>query len=226
MSKFNLSTRDGYLIADISNNRYIIDTGIPFSIGTGILSLGHRTYRLNTPPMKGFAPSRISDVIGLKIDGLIGLDILLDGGCEINLPANEIIFFQSGSKEHVDRASPGGKYLFLTAQIGDRPHRLIFDTGAPVGYLLSLNSIKNSKSLEQKTSDFIGYFDSMHETNLWQVDMQIDRRNFSLRFGLPPEGLPNILNQLSADGVFGSEICKGNVINLGPGAIAPSIRAA
>jgi predicted aspartyl protease len=68
--------------------------------------------------------------LGLRIDAIVGLDVLGQEGFSIDYRARQILFGASGVADWVASFEPGSPQVVVELQIDARPVRLLVDTGA------------------------------------------------------------------------------------------------
>ncbi len=68
--------------------------------------------------------------LGLRIDAIVGLDVLGHEGFSIDYRARQILFGPSGVADWVASFEPGSPQVVVELQIDARPVRLLVDTGA------------------------------------------------------------------------------------------------
>jgi predicted aspartyl protease len=145
-------------IADIPNLNFLIDTGaMPTVVDARIarkLDLsGNRqpltvfsrqvgTERVVLPGVR-IGPAHATGVqglvadlsfaeksLGIRIDAIVGLDVLGHEGFSIDYRARQILFGASGAADWVAGFDPGLPQVIVELQIDARPIRLLVDTGA------------------------------------------------------------------------------------------------
>ena len=99
---------NGYVIAKIEGNLFVVDTGSPLSfnyVGLDRLTVDGRSYAINAP---SFCPKEKADSItGVDLAGFIGMDILKETNLTIDYENGELLF---GIKESV---TPGPDFYFI-----------------------------------------------------------------------------------------------------------------
>jgi predicted aspartyl protease len=145
-------------IGNIGSLNFLIDTGaLPTVVDARVarkLSLsGNRqpltvfsrqvdTKRVVLPVVR-IGPVRATDVeglvadlsfaeksLGIRIDAIVGLDVLGHEGFSIDYRARQILFGPSGAADWVASFNPGLPQVVVELQIDARPVRLLVDTGA------------------------------------------------------------------------------------------------
>ena len=135
---------NGYVIAKIEGNLFVVDTGAPMSfnyIGLNQLNIDGRNYAISAP---SFCPKEKADSItGVNLAGFIGMDILKETNLTIDYENKELLF---GIKENV---KPGPDFYFIPFDylLGlyivtdnilmnmDPIGKALIDTGAPTSFV-------------------------------------------------------------------------------------------
>lgn len=135
---------NGYVIAEIERNLFVVDTGSPVSfnyIGLERLTIDGRSYTIDAPVL---CPKEKADSItGVNLAGFIGMDILGKTNLTIDHENEELLF---GIKDNV---KPGPDFYFLPFNylmgsyivtdnilLNDEPiGKALIDTGAPISFV-------------------------------------------------------------------------------------------
>lgn len=135
---------NGYVIAEIEGNLFVVDTGSPLSfnyIGLNQLNIDGWDYAINAP---SFCPKeKADDITGVDLAGFIGMDILKETNLTIDYVNDELLF---GIKENV---IPGPDFYFMPFEylmgsyvvtdkilLNDEPiGKALIDTGAPTSFV-------------------------------------------------------------------------------------------
>jgi hypothetical protein len=141
MSSYSVEFIDGHIIAVINNCKYIVDTGSPSSFGNGKININGSNYNISASGMHGLTATSVSNLSGIQVDGLIGMDIL--SNFDVTFSESEIRFFDAGSTngQHTPNAISlplidkvmGIPIINMT--IHNQVRRIFFDTGAKLSYL-------------------------------------------------------------------------------------------
>ena len=152
-------------------------------------------------------------------------------GCEIDAP-NQKLTFGLSSPILNPKSSTNQKvgkrhgYLSLPVRVDGKVLNLIFDTGAPVGYFCRPDLTNGKVIAKRGHRDFIALSNSVHQTDLFEVTLQLDNLSSTLKFGTAPAGLPAMLKPFDVDGVFGAELCSQFKITVSPDQDTPILTAA
>jgi hypothetical protein len=206
MNTFNTKFVDGHVIVHINNFNYIVDTGSPLSFGRGnLIIINGKNFPINSVAPGGITANSISELSGLEVDGLIGMDILIH--FDVQFTRNRITFSDTpifhadtAIKLPVIETIMGIPIINLNIKQEDR--RIFFDTGAKLSYL-SEDLLDGTPIGEME--DFyvsIGTF----KTNIYKIDVIIDGKVETLTFGLLPSSIRMILDIGQTKGVIGTEL--------------------
>ncbi|CAF0790467.1 unnamed protein product [Adineta steineri] len=206
MSTFAIKFLDGHIIVNLNQFDYVIDTGSPMSFGRGTnIIINGKSFSIPNADISGLTADSLSKLSGLKIDGLIGMNILMH--FDIRFTRTHITFSNTPFL-HADTAIklPIIDMIMtipiITLKIENTDHRLYFDTGAKISYL--------SDDLLIGTS--IGEMDDFHpqigtyKTNVYKINVNINGNVETLTFGSLPASLRMLLTMGRAKGILGTEL--------------------
>jgi hypothetical protein len=185
---------DSHIIALLPEGRFLIDTGSPQSFGdSASLELNGQLLSLSENGWAGTA-SRISDMVGTPLTGLIGTDLL--GRFDLLLePAEEAIsLYDPGAAPLPETIMPMGSLLGSTPTVGltlDGRHvTAAFDTGAKVSY-----STQQHLEDAPETGSIDDFYPGHGNFNapLHRCHIGIGGRLVDLDIGRLPEGLGSAL---------------------------------
>ena len=213
MTVFGSKFLDGHIIVEINHFDYIVDTGSPVSFGRGgSIFINGQSFLLNHSAMN-LTPDSISKLSGLRIDGVIGMDILSKFDIQFSL---DEILFSNTAIHHSDLAivlpviDTAMIVPIISLTIAGEYRRLFFDTGAKLSYLS--NDLLSGVPMGQR-QDFhpsIGRY----TTNVYMIDVGIQTNVESLTFGSLPPSLTILLEMGQAAGVVGTELLNKYTITL------------
>lgn len=198
---YKINNFDNHLIIEDNGNTLLIDTGSPFSILDKSLDFCGQRFE---PGWIHFNALDISNLIGTKIDALVGYNILKH--------FNLLIDYQEGSITFSDENTelPGATTIPFTAGFGvpritvnllGESKSCFLDSGAKISYIHS----KTTQGLtpEGTDSDFylgFGHFD----TPIFPIETSMGDQSLTVRYGnLPPVLEVSLLTLLNADGIVG-----------------------
>jgi hypothetical protein len=206
MTTFTTKFLDGHVIVQVNNFDYIVDTGSPISFGRGTtVFINGKKFPINNIGPSGLTADSISTLSGLKVDGLIGMDILIHFDV---LFTQDQITFSDTPINHAETAiklpiiDAAMEVPIISLNIGHEDRRLFFDTGAKLSYL-SDDLLDGTPIGEMK--DFyptIGTF----KTNVYKIDVIIGGKVETLTFGSLPLSIRMLLEIGQTKGIIGTEL--------------------
>lgn len=202
---------DGHIVLDVNDQSLLLDTGSSRSIGTGELEIDGKTYTLKTRATD-VTPEYLSSEIGVKIDALLGMDIIGEYTLIVD-PTRQLICFEimppeSGAAVRIDEYK-GIPIIAVT--VGGRQIRVFFDTGAPLSYIepeLTENTPVSG------TRDHFYAGTGRVTADVYRLDVGIGGETVNLAFGHVPEKLQLILVMAGAQGIIGTELLATHKIAL------------
>jgi len=221
--EYKYSLVDGHVIVRDDEQRLLIDTGAPFSVGdTSTLAFAGGSYSMQSDYM-GISPESLSRSVGSRINALVGADILdrydifIDPTTwSFNLTEDE--FPLSGAVLGLDSFTG---IPIVEAMIGRDTVRLFFDTGAKLSYLDP--DITSAFEVVGTETDFypgIGDF----STNAYDVPIILASENIVLRVGNLPELLQMTLMMANTSGILGTAILQTHKVTFAPRRSAMSLQ--
>jgi uncharacterized protein YegL len=207
---------DGHILAEIGNERVLLDTGAQFSFGSlPSINLGGKEFSLRRN-FVGKDIDKIGQLIGTRISILVGYDILRQLNYKIDL--NKGIFSSTdsnlnGSKNILEITTTMGLPV-VTVNIDGQPQRMFFDTGARISYLHS-SIFQDHTSMGTRTDFYPGLGEFETEVTILGVDLP--GSSLGVLFGVLPRGLEKIIEAAGVKGILGSELLTRYKIRcLGP----------
>ena len=131
-----IAIHDGLLVTDIDGQRVVIDTGLPRSIGTGLIELGDRAFSL-VENFLGTSIASLEKLIPGGIEVLLGADVLSEFEVYIDLVAGCLEFRERRASLPATAITLDSfmRIPVIDAGIGERSLQLFVDTGASLSYL-------------------------------------------------------------------------------------------
>ncbi len=214
MNTFATKFLDGHVIVHMNQYDYIVDTGSPISFGRGsIVVINGKNFAIKDTGLKGLSADSISSLSGLKVDGLIGMDILIK--FDVRFTRNEIIFSDTpifhpdtAIKFPIIESMMGVPMIMMN--IGGEDRRIFFDSGAKLSYLSE--DLLVGTPIGQMEDFYISI--STYTTNVYKIDVIINGKVEPLTFGALPASLKMLLVVGQAKGVIGTELLKKYSITL------------
>ena len=200
----------GHLLIDLPEGRFVVDTGSPASFGDSATATyggcAHALPRsaggIGLPELAGLG---LEARIGARLRGLIGMDIL---GSE------PVMWDGSRGRAIVRPAAPAPSVVrvpvardpemgipLITATVGDRTMRLVFDTGAQFGYLAESEALSMGVDA--------GEFDDFHpslgaiKSASARISVGLATQRVRERFGFHEPLSQVMLRPLGVDGILG-----------------------
>jgi len=216
MQIFRYELINGHVIAKHDGALYLIDTGSPSSVAaeTNFTFVG-KNHIVQTDFL-GVTVDSLSSHIGVKIDALIGADLLKDFGMVIDPRTSELKLFH-GKLELCGMEMPVELFMgipIIDASINGRKIRIFFDTGAKLSYL-------NPELTGDLTN--IGYAEDFYpglgqfQTEIYSVSLKLGMEEIEMTVGNLPDLLQVSLMMAGTAGILGTSILSSHVIGLDPG---------
>ena len=205
MTNYPLELKDGYLIASIDGNDWLLDTGSPMSFGKASpLGIDWQTIQITTEGL-GLNARELSEHLCYEVYGLLGVDVLNRYDLLFDLPQGQVTFSQNA--QNATGHDLGVEFCWgapvVQAKLGDRRLRLVVDTGSTYTYLKQLpDGVGVSEGV---VHDFHPSYGEFH-SDTRRLDLLIGGRGYSMRCGALPPSLGMTLDLLNADGTLGNEI--------------------
>ena len=204
---------DGHILAEIGQERVLIDTGALSSFGEGgNCRFGNSDYPIPRTFM-GKSVGEISRLIGTRISVLLGADILNRFDFRIDLDRGELTV----SEETMNFRGPTiptetfQGVPIIRAQFNQEEARCFFDTGAKLSYLHS--SLAGNYPAVGRDTDFFPGFGEF-QTEVREARVRIGGRGYTIRFGTLPSDLEGGLLLAGVKGIIGSALCVGNIVGV------------
>ena len=206
MNEYDIRLSRGHVLIDGGEGLLLVDTGSPMSFHeNGLIRLCGEEFPVPTT-LPGADADYVSDKVGERVAGLVGMDILARLGVRIDIPGLRLTLRPSTEgTAPVPSGVSGLGYVFVDMTVSGRPARVILDTGAPVSYI--------SPSFTQGLDpvDHVTDFNPMvpgdtFETDIFEFPASFAGQDFKMRAGHLPGLFTGMLSMLGMDGVVGMEI--------------------
>ncbi len=211
MEEFALCLQQGHLFVQLDGELWLLDTGSPTSLGiTPAITLAGHPFALETSSF-GITAAEISELVGVRCAGLLGVDVLHCFDCIFDLPRGRLVLSSTALNYEGDSVA-GEKFLgipIVTARVASQPFRMVFDTGAQISYFQD-----DSLFLFPPAGRAVDFYPTLgrFETDTYLVPLSLGGSFFTLRCGRLPEPLAGTLAMASAQGVIGNEILAGRTV--------------
>lgn len=205
MFKYPCFHIDGYILAEIGNDKVLIDTGAPVSIGDmSSYTLGSRRFPLQENYL-GFDIDDFSRLIGMRISILLGADILNTFDCIIDLKKEKFIISLDSINYHGDVLESDSFHgvPIISAKTDNRSIKLFFDTGSKLSYLKS-DIVTDYPAIGQDTDFYPGFGE--FQTDIHKLNLSIAGHQLKQRMGTLPQTLEMALSVAGIDGILGTAI--------------------
>lgn len=203
---------DGYIIVTSDDGKVcLIDTGSPVSVGSsGHVLLAGAEHPLE-PSLRGKAAHELPGPIGVRIDVLVGADILNRYDILID-PERQVLVFSYEELNVEGEAVPVALLSgvpVLEADVGGRRIRVFFDTGAPVSYARE-ELLQAFPRVGTADDHYItcGAFQAV----LHRVPVAFGSRTCTLDIGVLPPDLQSALLGVGVEGILGTALLMHFII--------------
>lgn len=187
MQTYPLLMRSGLMFLG-HDGLWLVDTGSPASFGPcDSVELAGIRFELARSLM-GFSAEKISALVGFEIAGLLGTDVINRLDWLFDLPAGRVTVSTEPlpvEGPSIEMADIMGVPL-IPVEVGGRPLRAIFDTGAELSYLP--RECFNGVAPNGRFRDFNPVLGSF-EVDVYSLDARIGGIPFTLRSAPIPENL-------------------------------------
>jgi|GEM_PF-290134 len=204
---------DGHILAEIGQERVLIDTGALMSFGeAGRCRIGNAEFQIPGTFM-GTTVEEISRLIGTRISVLVGADILNRFDFRIDLDEGELAVTEETMNFRgptIPTESFQGVPV-IPVRFDQRNTRCFFDTGAKLSYIHS--SLAGLYPEVGRDTDFFPGFGEF-QTDVRDAQVRIGDREYTIRFGTLPSALEAALPLAGVKGIIGSVLCEGNVVGV------------
>lgn len=196
-----------HLVVRLDGGLWVLDTGSPFSFGRADwVELGGA--RLPVPDEAfGLDADRLSDLVGARLEGLIGTDLMSGFDLDFDLRAGAVTIGPDLPVPDGDRVPlsflMGVPSLDARSRIG--PHRMLLDTGAQLSYLQADGADRFPDA--GPVRDFLPMFGPF-ETGTRHVPFRVGGADVTLRCGRLPDLMGMTLRMVGADGIIGAELFR------------------
>lgn len=210
-----LQSLDGHLFVELDDRRFLIDTGAPSSFGAGkSVTLAGITFPLPTAQM-GLDAETISSLVGQRVSGLLGADIINAFDVLLDVRSGQITFATDPIPLEGEAVATD-EFMgipIVEAEIRGVSRRMFFDTGAQLSYLQ--HETVAAFPSRGVVTDFYPGFGSF-ETETYAVDLAVCAIPFTLRCGVLPGLLGMTLTMAGTEGIIGNEIVLDRVVGYFP----------
>ena len=206
---------DGHLFVELDDRKFLVDTGAPSSFGVGdSVTLDSIKFPLPAAQM-GLDAETISSLVGQRVSGLLGADIINAFDVLLDSTSDQITF-ATDPIPLAGETVPMDEFMgipIVEAEIRGVSRRMFFDTGAQLSYLQydAVMAFPNRGVV----ADFYPGF-GRFETETYAVDLIVGSIPFTLRCGVLPGLLGMTLTMAGTEGIIGNEIVLDRVVGYFP----------
>ena len=210
-----LHALNGHLFVELDDRTFLVDTGAPSSFGVGdSVTLDSIKFPLPAAQM-GLDAETISSLVGQRVSGLLGADIINAFDVLLDVRSGQITF-ATDPITLAGEAVAMDEFMgipIVEAEISGVSRRMFFDTGAQLSYLQhdSVTTFPN----QGVVADFYPGF-GRFETETYAVDLIVGSIPFTLRCGVLPGLLGMTLTMAGTEGIIGNEIVLDRVVGYFP----------
>ena len=202
MKQFQIQLFKGHPIINDGENIILVDTGSPVTINlSDSLSFCSDIYNCSNNYM-GLSISQISEMLGMKITTLLGIDILSKYKILIDYQNLQMIFNKSDID--IDGTSVNISNFMgipiIEMNINNLPLKFFLDTGAKLSYL-SEDFTRNFDSIGVEEDFYPGF--GNFQTNCFEIPTYFDNNKFNVKYGNLPPLLKMTLMLGGVDGILG-----------------------
>jgi hypothetical protein len=207
---------DGHFIVDTGEQRWLLDTGSPVSVGSARIKLGGAS----SQPLQNFMGVTIDwlqEMVGTEFDALVGMDVLRHKSFMIDAELGQVHFGLRAAQVN------GLKHTFYTTMgiptvelsIAAEYCALFFDTGAKITYLAK-NYLDTLDDPLREIQDFypgLGQFTAQ----VYETHVNFGDDETFIEAALLPEQLDALLDVATVEGILGNDSWNyGSVYCSGP----------
>ncbi len=217
-----LEFAEGHLIVETADERYLIDTGSPVSLGYKEIHFAQDHYQ-PASSLAGLTMNEVRQHLDVPVDALIGMDILSRYHLLFDVPGEQLLCTRAdGTSVHANFSIPPDTSLcslqdvggvpFVRGQLdGAKPALFAFDTGAQLSYLRAAPA-SGPGSIREAEDSFprLGCFQTpVYRRRWWVLNGDAgDTTAVELEFGVLPPLLGLALDIVGAGGIIGAEFLR------------------
>ena len=218
MKEYDIILQNGHILVAEAGGKLLIDTGSPMSFhSTGRLTLCGQTFSVPTTLMNVDA-DYVSDKVGTRVEGFVGMDIIARLGMSVDLPAGKLTFGADTQGWHRIPSSIFG-VVKMDVTVGGKPACVALDTGAPISYISpAFTEGYACVATETDFSPFSGT--DTFEVPIYEVPVSLDGgEGVTMRLGTLPPDVGGMLSLFRLDGAIGLELLSGTAVLIADGSV-------
>ena len=195
-----------HIIFEVDGKRVLLDTGAPATIADAddFVFLGEQRSPANN--FLGLTVEQLSELVGARIDVLLGMDVIGAQPLTIDVESGRLGFGGQTPDGGValDVSSVIGVPA-ITATVAGRDLRAYFDTGAKISFVP--RDLVGGTPAVDRIEDFYPGF-GRFETDLHRLPCSIGGLESNLDCGMLPDLLQTALGMTGVKGIIGHEVCR------------------
>lgn len=219
--EYNYLISNGHHILETEGQLFVVDTGSPLSLsfdsGTDCVTIGGQDFIL-LPAQMVMNVRKLNELIGLEVDGIIGLDVLKAmSPVTFDRASGKILIRDAdgefeNSADILTRDLMGLEFTVCDILVDGQTRRVIFDTGACVGYF-SGAMLKNAE-LVGKVHDYAPSFGGSITADSYRVRYTLGSCETVSEIAKMPVSVGAQVRILGCEGIIGLNDIPANVIRL------------
>ena len=205
---FDLIFKDDDIIAKIGDRKALIDTGCPFtgSEGAPFRLFGEKVSR--SARFGGFSLSETSRLMGIKLDLIVGMDVLGRYPWLLDWQGKKITIFRK-PQEFGGTVVPAWQsqqgHVLVEFEVGGEKKTAILDTGAPLQFKAVDYNCGDPVRVQE---DFSPLISNKFTTPVYRTPIRFSGEQFEAEFGVLPPKLRFYMNFIGVQWVLGGPCLK------------------
>lgn len=205
MQQYSYNMINGFPIATIRGRKFLIDTGMPFTVADHPMLIEGQRFEVE-PEVMGVTASQVSAVAGLKLDGILGANITDKFVLKIQPRDHSLMFdhYLGDFPVEIEIENLGGTAI-MNQTIAGRRVKAFLTLGSRLSYVTpEMVEGLEPIGLERDILGMIGEF----ETEVYSLSVAIGREKHQLKFGVIPEQLRDFIEMANVSACIGSELLQ------------------
>ena len=209
MSTYKLEIFNGHPIIKEGENIILIDTGAPTTIhSSDRLQFNNQAFNVTSSYM-GLTTGYVSELLGMNITTLMGMDVLSKFKFSLNYKNNIVAFLKTETEDNNSKLIGKGLLVLISTfmgipiielEVNNKKLKFFLDTGANISYLPE--AITNNMYSKGTESDYYPGFGKF-DTPIYELETKIGNEKFQARYGNLPQLLQMSLQLGNIDGIIG-----------------------
>lgn len=203
MEQHSYNLINGYPITRLHGRQFLIDTGLPFSVAERPLLLEGKRFEVADEIM-GLSTESMRDVTGMKIDGILGGNVIDEFVLKIRPSENRLLLdhYLDDYALEIEIDNLGGLAI-MHQTINGELLKAFLAVGARLSYVAA-DKVEGLTPVgyEHDVLGLAGEF----ETPVYQLPVNIGNQVHQFRFGVIPEQTREFIELANVQAAIGSEI--------------------